>query len=62
MVADHRLCLYMFDQYIEQDWAEVLSYNFVADLSTFYEQYIKNHIARYCVTKTFHFIFLIFIW
>ena len=55
VVADHRLCLYMFDQYIEQDWAEVLSSNFVADLSTFYEQDIKNHIARYCVTQTFHF-------
>ena len=39
----------------EQDWAKVLSSNFGADLSTFYEQDIKNHIARYCVTQTFHF-------
>ena len=31
VVADHRLCLYMFDQYIEQDWAEVLSYNYTTN-------------------------------
>lgn len=54
-MENYKHFLYMFDQYIEQDWAEVLSSNFGADLSTFYEQDIKNHIARYCVTQTFHF-------